>query len=233
MELPMGWGAGRDGASVAYHPIQKKYYAAMTGGGSSPLLVFDEQGKRIDSTNTELDMRGLWYNENTRSLEGNAKDPAGWFDLEIDLNGKPQKTIPKFDKTAVPELQCVGTYLPRRNYVLFFTGGTIHIYNPENGGFVDHFQIEEPAQEPTIQLDDAGPKYTDLIIFCTPEAGKEIGVLNLRKKAIEMYSIEEGKIAYTLYLPAGQPMYGAFNGAYANGMFWLFDQQRRVWNGYK
>src|SRR5215831_11978397 len=38
---------GTRGASVAWHPLQKKYYAVFAGNMDYPLAVFDEKGKRL------------------------------------------------------------------------------------------------------------------------------------------------------------------------------------------
>ena len=38
---------GTRGACVAWHPVQKKYYAAMAGNIGYPMGVFDGSGKRI------------------------------------------------------------------------------------------------------------------------------------------------------------------------------------------
>mgnify|MGYP006388747501 CR=1 FL=1 len=38
---------GTRGASVTWHPVQKKYYTAMAGNGAYPMAVFDAKGKRL------------------------------------------------------------------------------------------------------------------------------------------------------------------------------------------
>src|SRR5262245_58419425 len=55
---------GTRGASIAWHPLQKKYYAAMAGNIAYPLCIFDVKGQRIspDSQSCNMDVRGLWYN---------------------------------------------------------------------------------------------------------------------------------------------------------------------------
>ena len=38
---------GTRGASVVWHPVQKKYYAVFAGNAQFPMAVFDAAGKRI------------------------------------------------------------------------------------------------------------------------------------------------------------------------------------------
>ena len=42
-------GDGNNGASVAWHPQQKKYYASFAGNATYPLAVFSENGKRLSA----------------------------------------------------------------------------------------------------------------------------------------------------------------------------------------
>ena len=53
---------GSNGAAVAWHPVQKKYYAAMSGNSEFPMGVFDAQGKKVfeDGITTQYDVGGLW-----------------------------------------------------------------------------------------------------------------------------------------------------------------------------
>src|SRR5262245_4426823 len=71
LELKMPKEGGANGASVAWHPVQKKYYAAMAGNTTYPLAVFDINGKRLsaDDQTTMFDVRGLWYNSRSKKLQ--------------------------------------------------------------------------------------------------------------------------------------------------------------------
>jgi len=49
---------GANGAAVAWHPIQKKYYTAMAGNSEFPMVVFDAKGKKVfeDGITTQYDV---------------------------------------------------------------------------------------------------------------------------------------------------------------------------------
>ena len=67
---------GKRGASIVWHPVQKKYYAVFAGNVDFPMGVFDEKGKRLspDDQIAMLDTRGLWYDPSTKLISGNAYD---------------------------------------------------------------------------------------------------------------------------------------------------------------
>jgi hypothetical protein len=80
LELKITEPGGANAASVAWHPVQKKYYAAQAGNADFPLGVFDVKGKMLsNSTQTTLfDIRGLWYNAKTKTLQANGYNDFGW-----------------------------------------------------------------------------------------------------------------------------------------------------------
>mgnify|MGYP003330496660 FL=1 len=101
---------GANGASVAWHPVQKKYYAAQAGNETFPMEVFDEKGKMLSDNNLEtmFDVRGFWYNPKTKTLQANGYDTYGW--AEYKLNGKGIPTsVTKLDiEAGKPDPQSVG-----------------------------------------------------------------------------------------------------------------------------
>ncbi|MBM3432222.1 MAG: hypothetical protein FJX92_04360 [Bacteroidetes bacterium] len=70
---------GANAANVAWHPIQKKYYAAMAGNISFSLAVYDNTGKLLSPTDQEtlFDVRGLWYNPTTKTIQMNGYNDFG------------------------------------------------------------------------------------------------------------------------------------------------------------
>src|SRR5688572_23830945 len=101
---------GTRGASVAWHPVFKKYYASMAGNAQYPLCIFDAAGKRIspDSLNAEADVRGLWYNADKKNIQGNAYDENGWFSYDHDAKGMIREVQFLTEEMTQPNAQCVG-----------------------------------------------------------------------------------------------------------------------------
>lgn len=234
MELDMGPGStGVDGASVAWHPVHQVYIAGMTGGPQAPLCLFDAQGKKIDSTTTQVDLRGLWYNPNTREIEGNRYDSAQVFTYALDKKGKPQKVVANYEGETFPEAQSIATVLPQQNMLLFLQGTLVNLYDLKTADFLNFFNIADLHAKEDFKLSEDEQQYNSLVILTTNQPGRELALLNIQERTIELFDVVKGGKTFTLFLPKDQPTYGAFNAAYANGIFWLFDNQRRVWNGYQ
>lgn len=62
--------SGTNGASVCWHPVTKKYYAAFAGNSNYPLGVFDAEGKLLSDSGltTMQDVRGLWYDKTNKKF---------------------------------------------------------------------------------------------------------------------------------------------------------------------
>ncbi|HYG15241.1 MAG TPA: hypothetical protein VEC12_05760, partial [Bacteroidia bacterium] len=59
---------GTNGVAVAWDPGRKVYYAAIAGNPSFPLEMFDEKGNHLHSSETDFDMRGMWWNTAKKML---------------------------------------------------------------------------------------------------------------------------------------------------------------------
>lgn len=232
---------GTRGASIAWHPVQKKYYAAMAGNMGYPLAVFDAAGKRLsnDEVTAMIDTRGLWYNTVDKRIEGNGYGEGGWFFYKLDPKGIPEDHEILFEGLNQPDGQCVGAYNPTSKKVLFIKGSQVFDYDIKTGEaagteLVIHWGktakdgIAED-EEPTESNED----YNYTTIVYTGISGAEIGVLNITEKQIELYNIKDGFLKQKLKLPSDAATETSFNFAYTNGAYWLFDMEARVWRGYK
>ncbi|MGC4101249.1 hypothetical protein [Ferruginibacter sp.] len=231
---------GTRGASVAWHPIQKKYYAVMAGNAEYPLAVFNALGKRISGDDAEamMDTRGIWYNADTKKICGNAYSEFGWFSYTLDAKGLPTDHKVDFEGMYQPDAQSVGTYLAAKKKVMFLKGSQLWFYNA--GAALDatktaiHWGLTSKdgiAEDEDVEEAPQGYNYTSVISSNVP--GAEAGVLNIVDKQVELYNIKTGFLAQKLTLPEDAPTEGSFNFAFANGIYWLFDMENRVWYGYK
>ncbi len=93
LSLPLGGEDGSNGASVVWHPVQKKYYASFAGNSIFPFGVFDAKGKKLsdDSQEAMFDVRGLWYNPITKTIQANGYSDYGWGEYKLDKKVSPQK----------------------------------------------------------------------------------------------------------------------------------------------
>lgn len=230
---------GTRGASVMWHPDQKKYYAVFAGNARYPSAVFNEDGKRLSDKYqlAMVDARGLWYNPATKSIFGNAYNDAGWYEYKLDKQGMMADVDIAYEGMKQPNGQCVGVYNTKSNQVLFLHGSEVYAYNnkaEEQGKSAIHFgrtKAEGAASDEDLTVTPDDYNYTSMVY--TGITGQELGFENLTKKQIELYDIKTGFLTKTLLLPELPETEGTFNFSYANGIFWLFDIEKRTWMGYK
>lgn len=248
-ELVMPDGDGSNGAGVAFDPVAKRYYAAFAGNSSYPLAVFDLKGKRLsdDYLETQADVRGLWYNPVTKKICGNSYDEGGWFYYVNDKAGMPSTMKISREGLNQPGAQSVGVYDAKNKKILFLQNETLEVYSEKDATNTATIALhvgmanakeEKNAKDNADGGDDAPSskftdKYNTTTAIYTGLPGKEIGLLNVYDKKVELYNILTGYKTQELQLPEEAQVYQSFNFACSNGIFWFFDKDMRTWVGYK
>jgi hypothetical protein len=234
---------GTRGASVVWHPVQKKYYAVMAGNAAYPLAVFDATGKRIsnDDLTAMNDSRGLWYNPAKKEINGNGFGKTGWFKYVLDKKGIPTESPITLEGLNQPDEQCVGAFHPVRKEVLFLHDGAVSLYALADGSTSGSVKInwgkkkESKASEGGSEDETGGTPsaYNTTTVIYTGIKNAELGFLNTEKNTIELYDFVSGFLTKELPLPGNAVTESSFNFAYTNGIYWLFNMQTRTWTGYK
>ncbi len=232
---------GTRGAAVVWHPVQKKYYAAFAGNQGYPLAVFNLAGKRLsgDDQTALVDTRGLWYNPGFKKICGNGYSDIGWFSHTLDTKGIPTESEIYAGGMNQPGEQSIGVFNERSNMVYFLYGQNIYVYNAESMQEEDSTIRLHPGISIATDIveDDDGKtlsedySYNVLIYTGIPKA--EFGLLNVVEKQVELYNRKTGLMTQKLKLPSDLPTWPAFNFSYTNGTYWAFDQDTRIWTGYK
>ena len=230
---------GTRGASVVWHPIQKKYYAVFAGNQGYPLAVFDEKGKRLsgDDLIAMMDTRGLWYDAIKKTVSGNAYNDNGWFTYKLDAKGIPTDVDVDFEGMHQPDAQSVGAYNPAIKKIMFLNDGYVHYYNMQGvktDSLMINWGVKKSAGSQGGGVDEEALlnyNYTSLIY--TGIKGQELGFLNSVDNKIELYDIQSGFLTKIVPLPDSAIPEASFNFSYANGIYWLFDIGNRTWIGYK
>lgn len=240
MKLHIDRAGGANAASVAWHPVQKKYYAAQAGNETFPMVVFDANGKKLsdDKQETHFDVRGFWYNPTTKTMQANGYDDGGWAEYKLDGKGMPV-SIKKMDvEPGKPDAQSVGAYDPKKNVLYYFDYKTVGVERHKmSDGVSDttimlHLGIKNKADIKDDQ-EDKKTSYNENAIIFTGIKGAEIGLLNATDKQVELYDLATGLMTRVLSLPDGAPVNYSLNFSYSNGIYWLNDKTERTWHGYK
>ena len=230
---------GTRGAAVAWHPLQKKYYAVFAGNMGYPLAVFDAKATRIsgDEQTAMIDTRGLWYNPTTNKITGNAYNNYGWFTYKIGTNGLATDYESIAEGMFQPNMQSVGVYNPIEKRVLFLNGSMIMQYNA-NREAVDSSTVihwgrkKAEGAMPGEDMYMTPEEYNTTPVY-TGIKGRELAFINITNKQIELYDAKTGFLTSMLALPEDVATEPFFNFAYANNIYWLFDIKNRTWIGYK
>lgn len=230
---------GTRGASIAWHPVQKKYYAAMAGNIDYPMTIFDAKGKRVSSiySTSKADTRGLWYNPATKSIQGNGYDQTGWFSYKLDGSGTTLDELQTLESGMLqPGQQCVGAFNPAEKTVLFLSGDTVIPYKaadrkPTGKNMMIRWGISLAADSTNTQGRIENYNYTTIIYTGLPNA--QLGFLNFIDFQVELYNQKTGLLTQIIKLPEDVPAETSFNFAFANGMYWFFNMTDRKWIGYK
>lgn len=231
---------GTRGASVVWHPVFKKYYAAMAGNIGFPLCIFDATGKRVspDSLNCEIDVRGLWYNADKKTIQGNAFDTVGWFQYDHDAKGMIRELQFLTEERTQPNAQSVGAANNLTKDVMFLHEGEIWFYNmeePVKGATLKiHWgRTKADGPDPDATESETPIAYNNTTLVYTGIKGAELGFLKPASYEIELYDVKTGFLKRRLHLPGDAPTHSSFNFAYTNGIYWLFNIETREWTGYK
>jgi hypothetical protein len=242
LKLQIPEGEGSNGGSVVWHPLQQKYYAAMAGNATYPLTVFDSKGKMVsgDTLVTLFDVRGMWYNMDTKTIDGNAYDDGGWISYKLNAKGIPTEITYLKDGMNQPNEHNVGSYDAKAKKIYFLNEGVISVYNAasaeEEKTITINFGVKASVKPIKKEETDSvktylGDNYNTTAVF-TGIPNAEFGLVNIVDLQIELYN-KQGYLVRVLKLPEETFTAAGFNFAYTNGIWWLFSKADRAWYGYK
>lgn len=243
LTLQMQDGGGSNGAGVAWNANNKYYYACFAGNETFPMAVFNSEGIIITEEPQEVgfDARGFWYDPSLKTIVGNAYNEGGWYRLNIESNGLSKSVTVIKSGLNQPDANSVGCYSTKAKHVYFLEGQTLRAYQAGEEKTSKRIRLYfgksvKPKYSKKEDEDDALNQpdgYNSNTAVYTGIKNAEFGILNTDKSQIELYSAKTGLLTQVFKLPTNAALESSFNFAYANGHFWLFDKENRMWIGYK
>lgn len=225
LTLKIEQSSGTNGAAVAYNPVSELYYCVMAGNASYPLEVFDKNGNGVYQTNAGVDMRGIWWNPKTKTLEGNGYGESGIVSFAMDENDYPslgiQTVFPGGDHQA--DAQSVGTFDSKKNLIMYYNQGVLYSYKRSNGQLAKKTILNNPSENNTNA-------YT---VVYTGVKKMEVGLLDYTNNKVLLFNSKTGHQTATIHLPNSATTNHAFRFSYANKYVLLYDTDSRSWTGYK
>jgi hypothetical protein len=217
--------SGFNGASVAYNPNSKLYYVALAGNKEYPLEAFDENGNNVYKGMTHFDVRGMWWNKDNATLEGNGYNDFGVAVYKLNTSGYPDTKPETATKQSLqPDAQSAGAYDYKNKHIIYYNNGELVKVKRSDFSQVDKVQLALPVSKDYIN---------ETTVIYTGVAGKEVGLLDYENKKVYLFDIKTGKLTHTVNLPADVVTHSMFRFSFANGYIWLYDTDTRSWTGYK
>lgn len=213
---------GTNGSAVVWDSYRNIYYAVIAGNSAYPLESFSENGKPLQSGQTFVDVRGLWYNTKTKNLEGNGPGETGIFNIITNDTGLPETSNVIIAGQFQPDYQSVGAFDSKKQLIYYYYDGMIYFYKRKAGKSAGSIEIRNcPKDFESIN--------TTSLIF-TGRKGEEFGLLDIDKK-VYLFDLK-GNYKATIELPEDAITYKIFRFSFANGKVWLYDVDSRTWSGY-
>jgi len=214
---------GENGTSVVFDSINNLYYTFFAGSKNFYVERFDVSGNKIDSSKIGFDARGVWYNKETKKIEGNSYDGGGIFEIDIEKNRLLGLATSIFEENEQPDKNSAGAYDYDDNNILYFDEGVIKKYSRERNKYVGDIKI-------------SGLPSDEYINFTTPiylgYKKNEIGLLDYGNRAIYTIDKNTGKYSKKLLLPPDSKTYPKLRFSYANNRIWIFDVDNKKWLGF-
>ncbi len=220
-------GEGTNASAVTYIPGPKVYVTCIAGNEEFPIEVFNREGKTIASLAAGMDLRGIWYNPATNSLEANGYGDGGWFSCYVDANGVPSgewREIRSGQHQADP--QSVLSYIPsaKKLVTLAPADNSFSYWGRKNGKEKVRYQHGTPGD-------------TDWYFnpYCASYTGNDdypIAVLELNGEQILYFDLK-GMYKGATKIDGGIPEMDGFRFAFANRHAFIYDETSRTWNAYR
>ena len=230
---------GANGSGIAWNPDKQLYYAGITGNTYFPLFAFNTDGKIVsdDLVETMFDVRGLWFNTNSRTLQTNGYKDYGLGEYKLDENGIPESIKKLKQPSFQPNEQCVGAYDSATNTVYYYDYNSTRIVKQALAGDSSsielHLGVKKKKKITQHQNTTERKYYNENTCIVVTGGNPQVGLLNIKEKQLELYNLQSGLLKKRLKLPADAPVESSLNFGYSNGIYWLFDKKKREWKGYQ
>jgi hypothetical protein len=217
--------SGTNASGMTYDPKRELYYTLIAGNETFPMEVFDAQGNNVYTTDAGSDMRGIWWNKKTKSVEGNCYSDGGIVGMELNEKGYPSmgsKTL--FSGSHQPSSNVCGVFDGKKN-IYYFDGERVSIYSRKSG---------EKVSTLDVNLDNSkmgSLNYTSMIY--TGMKKMEIGLLDFANNKIYLINKKDGSLTSTVTLPSSVKAHESFRFGYANKFAFIYSTTTRSWTGYR
>lgn len=226
LTLSISQTSGTNGSGITYDAKKGLYYVVIAGNKLFPMEVFSQNGTNIFKTDAGSDMRGIWWNKKTKSIEGNCYADGGIVSMKLDESG-----YPSFGNTSIfeggghqPGSNVCGVFDGKKN-IYYFNGEQVVIYSRKTGDQVSTLNVQL-SNDKMRNLN-----YTSMIY--TGKKKMEIGLLDYVNKKVYLFNKKDGSLTATINLPDSATTHESFRFGYANNYVFIYGTTNRSWVGYR
>ena len=216
---------GNNGMAVAYNKEKSLYYTVFGGNSEFAIETYSLIGKKLHSTTAKADMRGMWWNEKKKQLQGNAAGDFGMAVLGLDGSGYAGAGVEfLYTGEKQPDFNSVGGFDNKKQRVHYYFRGTVYSYKIKSG--------KKIKKELELQLPTGNANINQTTLIHTGRDHYKYGVLDYQNKKVYFFC-KKGIHRGTVNLPVDAVTSERFWFSFANNRVWLYNGNNRLWTGYK
>lgn len=212
-------------SGVAYNPEKDMYYSVNAGTTFYPMETYDGKGKLLGAIEQGFDYRGVWWNPNTKQLEGNGFNTYGIWTAATDsknhANGEGKNVLPN---TSGPDVQSCADYNWIDDEILYYHEGKIYVHDRKKNFLKETITITG-LPFGIHALNRTGIAYTGV-------KGMEVGVWDYINRRFYFIDKSNGKYVTFCQLPNSAPSQDYLKMGFENNLLWLYDGVNE-WLGYQ
>ena len=212
-------------SGIAYDPVNDRYYSVNAGSPHYPMETYDGNGRLLNATPQGFDYRGVWYNPNTKSIEGNGFNSCGIWHAQVNsahvANGNGKHLV---SNTKGPDVQACADYDYNDNEIVYYYNGTIYRHDHETNELISSVSVSGLPVS-SYHLNTTGIGYTGV-------KGMELGLWDYQNRKFYFIDKESGKYVTECQLPNSAPAQSYLKMGFENGLLWLYDGVSQ-WFGYR
>ncbi len=211
--------------SVAFNPNQELYYGVFAGNITNPIETYSNEGVFLSDAESGFDYRGLWWNSNTGTLEGNGFGFGGIWIQKLGANFHALNGgISSVPGVFAPDIQSIGSYDFDADEIWYYHNGSVYHYSRASHTLISEMPITGlPVDISNLNVNSIA--YIGLV-------GNELAVYDYVLKAAYFINKATGAYASTCSFPVTAPSADGFKMSYANNIFWLYNEDDNQWKGF-
>ncbi|MEO8068379.1 MAG: T9SS type A sorting domain-containing protein [Flavobacteriales bacterium] len=221
----IGLGGTENRTGIAFNPVAGLYYSVNAGSGTYPVDTYDASYNLVDSIAQGYDYRGAWWNPLTSQFQGNGYSGSGIFVQSLAGGTQhPLGTGSVLLSGPQPDAQACAAFDSDANEIVYYFSGSIYRYSGATNTALGSFVITG-LPVPTTSINSTGIAYTGC-------PGHEYGIYNFVDQRLLFIDKATGAYSGACQLPITAPLRDYMGTAFANDMFWVFDDADFSWHGY-